>query len=265
VALHLVSTRSDVLVARLGALARGRRWHVLSWIVATAAHVLVALLLVRAPLARKQWLPPIPASFELEPPRPLEPETLPEPPPARTDPAPSPAAPRYASKPAGPARAAPALSQSETPEQPVDLTDQIVTGTAASYAGGTTTSAGLGQAAARSAEGSTAGTRAPAGDGGGGLSGPDRSRAASIAGGLDWQCPFPGEADHAGIDRAVATIQVELDAAGRARRVSVVSDPGHGFGAAARRCALSKRWIPALDRNGNARASSATLRVRFER
>jgi periplasmic protein TonB len=264
VALHLVSTRSDVLVARLAVLSRGRRWHVLSWIVATVAHVLVALLLVRAPLARKQWLPPIPASFELEPPRPLEPETAPEPPPARPEPAPSPAAVRYASKPASPARAAPALTQSETPEQPVDLTDQIVTGSAASYAGGTTTSAGNAHAAAGSVEGSTAGTR-PAGEGAGGLSGPDRSRAARIAGGLDWQCPFPGEADQAGIDRAVATIQVELDAAGRARRVSVVSDPGHGFGAAARRCALSKRWIPALDRNGNARASSATLRVRFER
>jgi protein TonB len=94
---------------------------------------------------------------------------------------------------------------------------------------------------------------------------PDRSRAASIAGGLDWQCPFPGEADHAGIDRAVATIRVELDVAGRVSHVSIVSDPGYGFGAAARRCALAKRWIPALDRSGNARASSATLRVRFVR
>jgi len=30
-----------------------------------------------------------------------------------------------------------------------------------------------------------------------------------------------------------------------------VSEPGHGFGRAARMCALTKRYTPALDRDGN--------------
>jgi protein TonB len=44
-----------------------------------------------------------------------------------------------------------------------------------------------------------------------------------------------------------------------------VRDPGTGFGREARRCALRKRWSPALDRAGRPTAGAAVVNVRFVR
>jgi protein TonB len=95
--------------------------------------------------------------------------------------------------------------------------------------------------------------------------GPDHSRKPAFAGDLEWSCPFPPEADAAGVDVAVVALCVTVDASGTARDVAIPSDPGHGFGDAARRCALTKRWSPGLDRDGNPVGGAVVIRVRFTR
>ncbi|HMI92376.1 MAG TPA: hypothetical protein VK509_13465, partial [Polyangiales bacterium] len=71
----------------------------------------------------------------------------------------------------------------------------------------------------------------------------DRSRNLTLAGGLDWRCAFPAQADDADVDRGTATLRIAADAQGRVREVSVLSDSGHGFGRAARNCAFSKTFV----------------------
>jgi protein TonB len=96
--------------------------------------------------------------------------------------------------------------------------------------------------------------------------GPDRSRAASLAGSKEWKCDFPPEADVDQIDQAFVVVQVATRTDGSPDRVSILSDPGHGFGRAARVCAMKEHYDPALDRDGNAIAGSTkSIRIRFER
>jgi protein TonB len=163
------------------------------------------------------------------------------------------------------AQAAAVLSRAEESEQPLDLTDSMLTGTADSYAGGVTSArgaalhfsrgAGLADSPARVGSAKSAGTAAE----------PDRSRVPGVLGGLAWNCPFPPAADTDGVDHAQVTIRVDVDASGHPTRVSILSDPGHGFGAAARSCALGKRWTPGADRWGRPSASGINLSVRFVR
>ncbi len=79
------------------------------------------------------------------------------------------------------------------------------------------------------------------------------------------ECLFPAEADAAGIDSTVATIRVGVDASGGVKNVTVVPDPGHGFGREAERCARTKSWTGALDRSGLPTHGSVIVNVRFER
>ena len=81
-----------------------------------------------------------------------------------------------------------------------------------------------------------------------------------------WDCPWPEEADDLGIHRQTVTLRAVVDPAGRAQQVSVLSDPGYGFGEAAQSCAESVRFSPALDDAGDAiLATSPPIRVRFSR
>jgi protein TonB len=94
----------------------------------------------------------------------------------------------------------------------------------------------------------------------------DRSRPPTIAGGLAWSCPFPPEADADGRDTAVATIVVTVSPDGTPASVSIVADPGSGFGRAARQCAFGRRYQPGLDRDGApTKATTPPIRVRFSR
>jgi protein TonB len=146
----------------------------------------------------------------------------------------------------------------------LDLTDGFVMGAASGVSGGATASqggsapAGTGRPRSESQPPSHA-FAAPA------ATTPDRSRKPALAGGFEWSCPFPSDADAAGIDAAVVTLRLAVDAAGGVRSVAVESDPGHGFGDAARRCAQTKRWTPALDREGDRVDGGVVIRVRFER
>ncbi len=79
------------------------------------------------------------------------------------------------------------------------------------------------------------------------------------------KCPFPAASDKANIDQATVNLKVAVDAKGRVTSVSVVNDPGYGFGSAAKACAAKATWDAALDGNGNEVAGEAVLRMLFTR
>ena len=202
--------------------------------------------------------PPPPPPPEPEP----EKEKAPPPPPkAEAEPPPPPPAAAQAGK---------VLTSDPDPNEPVDLTNSIVTGNADSYAGGVSAPSGTSTAAVydRNARpnGVVGGTGKP-------TTGPvattptvDHSRVASVGGSTDWRCPWPAEADAEQIDEAFAIVQVQVTPDGRPQAVKVLSDPGHGFGREARGCAMRERYTPALDPNGNPIAGpTRPIRVHFER
>ena len=68
------------------------------------------------------------------------------------------------------------------------------------------------------------------------------------------------------IDEARASLVVTVRPDGTPLSVTIVSDPGHGFGRAARMCALTRRFTSALDKTGQPIAGSTVpFGVRFTR
>ena len=63
-------------------------------------------------------------------------------------------------------------------------------------------------------------------------------------------CPYPAEAQLDGIDFGRVQLVVTVSPDGRAKGVTVLQDPGSGFGAQARQCALRKTFTPALNKAG---------------
>ncbi len=83
---------------------------------------------------------------------------------------------------------------------------------------------------------------------------------------LYWDCAFPGAADAARIDQAVASVSVAVSPNGNTEWVRVLEDPGYNFGVAAATCALGRRYIPARDAAGRPIwAVTPPIRVRFSR
>ena len=199
----------------------------------------------------------------LPPPPPPSESPPPPPPPPSASARPAPAAPRArpaASEPRAAPPAAAGAIVAAAPAEPVDLTrDTFVTGGATAYAGGATTSSGTNQAAGPpGAVDPRARPTARAG-------GADRSRAVALDGD-EWRCAWPREADAAQIDQQWVVLRVRVRRDGRAASARLVSDPGHGFGRAAVACALSTRFEPARDADGDAiEADSPPIRVRFTR
>jgi len=92
----------------------------------------------------------------------------------------------------------------------------------------------------------------------------DRSKPAQPIGG-DWDCKslFPASAH---VDTATVIIVARVSEDGAAAAITVVSDPGQGFGAAARACALRQKYAPAEDHEGRRVTGNTTpFRVRFTR
>ncbi|MEM1032662.1 MAG: hypothetical protein AAGN82_20115 [Myxococcota bacterium] len=206
---------------------------------------------------------PVEAPEPAEPPPAREEEPTPEPP------TPVPAAPRPldappSSPPPAEAEAGRVLaSADEAGPEVADFT--MVQGDGGGYAGGTTSRRGTSREPSLRAGARPRGT--PSGRGSGRAAEWDRSRMARPASGA-WNCArlFPAAADAADVHHALVTVVVEVSAAGQPARVSVVRDPGHGFGAAARACALGQRYVAALDPRGRAiRGSTAPFSVRFMR
>jgi protein TonB len=202
-----------------------------------------------------------------EPPKPEEPPPEAPPPPAPKAPAPKIKDDPYdpPPPPPTPAQAAKVLTQKEDPDKVEDLTgNTVVTGEGtATY--GQQSAAGTGDKPVLNPHASLNGV--PGGTGTASARPPpppppptpDRSRAAGLEGSTDWSnCPFPPE--------AFVSIVVTVRPDGTPLSVNVVSDPGHGFGRAARMCALSRRYSPALDRNGAPTTqASPPIRIRFNR
>lgn len=193
---------------------------------------------------------------------------LPTPTPTAPTPGPTPtptplARPRHAPREAEPPPAKAAAQAGQVlaaSSDVIDFGEHFVTGTGDSYAGGVTDAAGTSKSAVRdvTARGTPTSPTPPA-------IVVDLSRPPYPSGSAQWQCPFPHEADDAGIDHAVVSLRVEVAADGSVRSVSTSNDPGNGFGPEARRCAGSKRWGAALDRAGRPVAGVALVNVRFDR
>jgi protein TonB len=206
----------------------------------------------------------------------VEPPPPPPPPPPEPEPEkdkPLSAAPAPATQkdepPPPPAQAGKILTQEPDPNEPVDLTrDGFVTGNAETYAGGVTANTGTSSKAVRNLNAAPGGVPGGTGTKPGptAVSGPDLARGPSLLGGTDWDCPFPAEADTEQIDFQRVQIVVTVRADGTPQDVKVVGDPGHGFGRAARQCALRRRYNPASDRQGNPVLSTMPpINVTFKR
>ena len=231
---------------------------------ATIVHVaLVAVaVFVGAHVAREATkAPTVTELFDVE----LPPEVTP--PPEAPAPAPAPvpvsrsiqhsAKPTPTAEPPAAAPAGPLLTATDE----ADFGEHFVETKGPGYAGGSTDPKGSSTAAEHESGARGAGTPrvAPA------TPRVDRSRAAQLAGGSTWECPFPLEADDAGVDHAVVSLRIEVAADGHVLSANATRDPGHGFVREARRCALSKHWSAGLDRAGQPVNSTTVVNVRFER
>jgi protein TonB len=252
-----------------------RRRLLISVLIALGAHGALWLCAQRRPQPRA--LARVSARASVEPARELDIEVLePPPPPAPEErirpldpprPLARPSSPTRSSPshptrpgPAAPAEAGSLVAQEPNADAPVDLTgDTFVTGSARAYAGGVTASNGTSRAAVSARD---LDARAPPGAP---ASVPSGARAVSLAD-QTWSCPWPREADAEQIDRQAVVIRVIVNADGQVAAARVLSDPGHGFGAAAAACALRTRFAPARDPEGRPiRAPSPPIRVTFTR
>jgi protein TonB len=165
--------------------------------------------------------------------------------------------------PGGPSAQAASVVARE-PSGPVDLTGEtLVVGAANVYGGGATERNGASASPAGgkgAARGSSAGSASAEG-----ARAPSQSAPVGLAS-QSWSCPWPADAEPLPIDEETVVIRVVVRPDGSAESVAVVSDPGHGFGAAAASCAMRTRFTPARAAGGEPlRASSPPIRVRFTR
>lgn len=181
------------------------------------------------------------------------PEKPPEPPPEPEEKPQPRAQQQQTAEPPPPAQAGKVLTSEPDPDEPMDFTgDGFMQGDAERYAGGTTSSTGTSKVAVKgpAKPGSTAPvTNKPVGPASGEPA-VDKSRAPRPTS-TNWNCGFPPEADFDQIDYATVTLAVTVDTNGRAKSVSIMSDPGHGFGRLARSCAMRMTYQVGYDKAGN--------------
>jgi outer membrane biosynthesis protein TonB len=205
--------------------------------------------------------PPPPPEPEKPPePEPEKPAAPPPPPPAANEPPPPPPAPAEAGK---------VLTSDPDPDAPVDLTgDTIVTGNG-EFHGGITSNTGTAKTAVRDLNAQPAGVPGATGKAPAPVAqAPEKDLShAPVPVSTNWQdCGFPAEADLDGVDFGVVTLTVTVSADGRATSVTVINDPGSGFGKHVRQCAMRRPWKPGVDRFGKPIISTTPpFPVRFTR
>jgi protein TonB len=244
--------------------AESRRWFIAAGVVTGVYAALFVVVPLLATPSLEDWAAMVAARVhgDLDRNREIAIEAPPPPPPPPPAVAPSPPRPvhaavaraRAAARPPAPARTGAVIARA--PEaSPLDFTaTAFVTGTASTYAGGASTSSGTNSHAVEGRDVSAAGGH----DGG-------RARGVSLDE-ASWSCPWPREADSAGIDEQTVLLKVNVDAGGGVQAVTILADPGSGFAQAARACALRTRFRPAVDATGqNIAAWSPPIRVRFLR
>jgi len=170
------------------------------------------------------------------------------------------------------AQAGKVLTQEPSADDPLDLTDQgFVTGDGDRYAGGTTAAGGTSKTAVTDPRARPGGKPGATGTkpGATGTTGAGTKKDASrpaVPVSRNWNCGFPPEADFDQIDFATVMISVTVNTDGRAKSVTVLSDPGHGFGRLARSCAQRMQYTPGVDRDGNPVVKTTSpFPVRFTR
>lgn len=269
-----------------------RKGMIVGCIVAAIAHGSVAVRAAMAPLAMRMWAEQTQAQvkdylwaqYDVEVQKPPtvapqpEPPSLPDPEPPVPVPIKAPPraqAPDQHDEPApAAAQAGQILSAPQDPNEPLDLTkDEFVTGTADSYVGGVTAPAGTGTTPTYNRAASPTGVPGATGTAKSPpppvkpVAAQNLTRTATIASGVNWSnCPFPPQADIDQVDYAQVTLMVTVRPDGTAQSVRVLTDPGHGFGRAASRCAMSKKYAPALNAQGKAvLGTTPPIRVTFTR
>lgn len=225
--------------------------------------------------------PPEPEPEPTPQPAEPEPEPTPKPEPLQPEPAepePSPPEPQPADKPSpkpkevpaestsdnkaapAPAQAGEVVSQDSPDSQVADFTDfEMTEGSGDDYAGGVTASDGTSTESVGKDEVHEDGVADGTGEG-------PASGSPARPAGTDWDCTWPKQARSLSTDEETVTLRVNVKADGTPTQATVLSNPGHGFGRAARRCALSRSYQPATNRSGQAiSAQTPPIRVRFTR
>ncbi|HEY4012208.1 MAG TPA: energy transducer TonB [Polyangiaceae bacterium] len=82
---------------------------------------------------------------------------------------------------------------------------------------------------------------------------------------FEWECAFPKAADRAKEDEAVVDLQIVVTPDGRPRDIMILTDPGYGFGRAARLCAARQKYIPAHSARGEPVEGTIKVRVHYVR
>jgi periplasmic protein TonB len=143
------------------------------------------------------------------------------------------------------------------PTAPLDFTDETFVMETARAEPGAPTARGTGQGDGLDTPGASTGAEED--------SVKDLSRNVSLEN-QRWACPWPREADAEQLDEQTVVIRVVVDALGIVDSVTVIADPGRGFGQAAAGCAMRTRFTPARDRLGQpVKAKSPLIRVKFTR
>jgi protein TonB len=176
-----------------------------------------------------------------------------------------------AEPPPAPAQAGKVLTSDPDPSEPLDLTDQgFVTGEGDKFVGGVTAAKGTSKVAVHDSNAQLGGV--PGGKGTAPAPPPppppkeDLSRPATPASTNWFDCGFPAEADVEQIDFMKVSVVVTVGTDGRAQNVTVLKDPGYGFGRLAKACALRKTYNVGLDSNGRpAVTTSPPIQVKFTR
>ena len=175
-------------------------------------------------------------------------------------------APPPAAPPPAPAQAGKVLTADPDPDEPVDLTgNTFVQGTGDTFVGGVTSSTGTSKTAVREASPIGSADAPPSKAVAPGAAGPDRSRGAMPLSGSWNDCGFPAEADIEQINNARVSLSVTVTPDGKAKSATILKDPGYGFGALAKRCALRKSYSPPLDRAGAPTTATQLVTINFTR
>ena len=152
-------------------------------------------------------------------------------------------------------------------DAPSDMADfTLVQGTGSEYVGGTTSSIGTNSKAVHGAASDRSKPLPVAArESNAVASGPDLSTSPRPTG-SDWNCSRLFPQDPEAGDYATVSIVVTVATDGTPKAVTVLRDPGHGFGAAARTCAMSQRYSVGLNRQGQpTQATTPPITVRFTR
>lgn len=252
-----------------------------AFVIAAALHLGIAGLAARLPARAPLPPPPVVTELDLAPVPPPPP-----PPPPQEEPKPDPApvvakAPIPNNAPPPPpaaARAGALLTAKEDPAKPAKPSDApvdfVTDPNGQSFGGGVVarggtadfgvTGAVAGGKGDKPAPATTAPPAPPGPRGDAIVPASDLSRGAKLEEADACRGFYPAGAE---ADSAVVTLTVVVRPGGDVQSVSVASESpaGQGFGGAARRCIQSKRFSPALDKEGKAVLSAAPLRVRFSR